>query len=301
MIYSVEVTNHLGESLMLELADPWQCGLAIQEIKGLGPGKANINVTDISTSDGALFNSSRRDKRNIVFKIKMLPAPTIEDSRQRMYKYFPLKKKVTLHFITDNRDVKIDGYVENNDPVIFNKSVTSQISIICPDPYFYSIDTNHTMFHGEEPLFEFPFENEDLIQPTIEIGEIKFRAYRNIFYDGDEEIGITLSINANGTVKDINIFNIDTGERLRIDDAKLEALTGSGLVKGDKIIINTMNNRKGIKLIRDGITINILNALDRDSAWFKLHKGNNVFAYTVSEGNNFLHFSIDNDIIYEGI
>ena len=44
---------------------------------------------------------------------------------------------------------------------------TTQISIVCPDPYFYSAGpdgTNTTIFYGVEPLFEFAFSNESLTE-----------------------------------------------------------------------------------------------------------------------------------------
>mgnify|MGYP001033110678 FL=1 len=51
MIRSVTVTNYLGRSLKLELAQPEKSGFIIKEITGLGPATANINVTDLSTND----------------------------------------------------------------------------------------------------------------------------------------------------------------------------------------------------------------------------------------------------------
>ena len=59
MIKSITVTNYLGESLKMELTNPYDSGFAITDITGIGPGKADINVTELTSSDGALHNSSR--------------------------------------------------------------------------------------------------------------------------------------------------------------------------------------------------------------------------------------------------
>lgn len=301
MIYSVTVTNHLGNSLELELANPYTTGIAVQAVKGLGSPKANINVTDVVTSDGGLFNSARLGSRNIVFTFLLLGNPSVEDSRMLIYKYFPIKKKVKLTFKTENRECYIDGYIETCEPNIFSKKETISVSVICPDPYFKSTKSRRTMFHGEEPTFEFPFENDSLTEPKIEVGDIKLSTYRNIPYEGDEDVGMTITINFTGTVRNLIIYDIDMKEKMKIDDARLETLTGSGITKGDQIIICTVDKKKSITLIRNGVRTNILNVLDKDVDWLRIRKGNNVYSYTVSEGNQFLHFVIENEVLYGGI
>ena len=112
MIRAVTVTNYLGESKRFELAFPDESGFAVQSISGLGPSKADINTTEISTNDGSLYNSARVNSRNIVMSLKLMFNPQIEDTRHDSYKYFPIKKKVTLLIETDNRICETYGYVE---------------------------------------------------------------------------------------------------------------------------------------------------------------------------------------------
>ena len=165
MIKSITVTNYLGDSIKLVLARPEESGFVVTSVTGLGSGKANINTTEIATNDGDLFNSARLQKRNIVISLKYLWKDSIEDVRQLSYKYFPIKKKLTLLIETDNRSAEIDGYTESNEPDIFSKDEGSDVSIVCPNPFFYSAGEdgiNTTIFYGVEPLFEFPFSNESL-------------------------------------------------------------------------------------------------------------------------------------------
>ena len=117
MIYSIVVTNYLGDRIKLELGKPDVSGFLIKSITGLGPAKANVNTTEVSTNDGSLFNSARLSQRNIVLDmvfINTVYGESIEDLRQKSYKYFPLKKSVELTIETDNRYVKTTGYVESN-------------------------------------------------------------------------------------------------------------------------------------------------------------------------------------------
>lgn len=302
MIHSVTVTNYLGDSIKLELMKPEESGFVIRSITGLGPGKANINTSEVSTNDGSLFNSARVPSRNIVISVIYLWKETIEDARQLSYKYFPIKRKVTLLIETDNRMAEIEGYVESNDPDIFSQEEGSEISIICPNPFFYDAYENHvTSFSGIEPAFEFPFSNESLTEPLLEFSVIRDVTDRVITYKGDHEIGVTITIRAVGEAGDISIYNVDTREVMYIYNDAIEALTGSGIKEGDEITICTEIGKKSATLLRTGVRTNILNCLNRDADWFRLVKGDNTFAYTAESGRNNLRLEIQNRVIYEGV
>lgn len=307
MINAVTVTNYLGDSIKLELVRPGISGFAIQSITGLGPGKADINTTEISTNDGGSYNSARMSKRNIVISIRYYEGDTkktIEELRHMSYKYFPIKKQLKLLIESDFRISEIQGYVEENDPDIFSKAESTDISIICPDPFFYSAGpdgTNTTVFYGVEALFTFPFSNESLTEPLLFMGEIQNKTENYIYYNGDAEIGIIIDIHAVGTATGLVIYNTQTREVMRINTDKIAEITGSGIIAKDDIRINTIKGQKGITLLRDGVSINILNCLEKDVDWFHLAKGDNIFAYTAETGATNLQFTIENRVIYEGV
>lgn len=307
MIYSIVVTNYLGDRIKLELGKPDVSGFLIKSITGLGPAKANVNTTEVSTNDGSLFNSARLSQRNIVLDmvfINTVYGESIEDLRQKSYKYFPLKKSVELTIETDNRYVKTTGYVESNEPNIFSSQEGTQISIICPDPYFYSAGedgNNVTNFYSIDPMFEFPFSNESLDEPLLVFGEIQIKTEGVITYHGDSEIGVMIYIHAIGPATNINIYNTETREVLRINTEKISSLTGKGIVASDDIVINTSKGDKSITLIREGVSYNILNCLDKNTDWFTLAKGDNIFAFTADSGVTNLQFRIENKVIYEGV
>lgn len=307
MIYSIVVTNYLGDRIKLELRKPDVSGFLIKSITGLGPAKANVNTTEVSTNDGSLFNSARLSQRNIVLDmvfINTVYGESIEDLRQKSYKYFPLKKSVELTIETDNRYVKTTGYVESNEPNIFSSQEGTQISIICPDPYFYSAGedgNNVTNFYSIDPMFEFPFSNESLDEPLLVFGEIQIKTEGVITYHGDSEIGVMIYIHAIGPATNINIYNTETREVMRINTEKISLLTGKGIVASDDIVINTAKGEKSITLIREGVSYNILNCLDKNTDWFTLAKGDNIFAFTADSGVTNLQFRVENKVIYEGV
>lgn len=305
MIKSITVKNYLNDQIKLELMRPEKSGFIVRSIDGLGPVKANINVTDISTGDGGVFNSSRLDKRNIVIDLIFLQTEkeSIEDIRQKSYKYFPIKKKVHLTVETDNHTSEIDGYVESNEPNIFSNSEGTNISIICPDPFFYSAKDNETLFSGVEPTFEFAFENNSTSESLLEMGSIQNKNEQIIVYDGNAEIGMSIYIHALGDASNITIANNLTKEKMVINTDKLKTLMGTdyAIISGDTIIINTTKGNKSITLLREGISTNILNCVDRGSKWFTLVKGDNIFSYTAESGSLNLQFYIVNKVAYDGV
>lgn len=305
MIKSLTAVNYLGEWVEIDMFDSQPAhGLLIKSIKGLGPAKADVNTSSLATSDGDVYNSARLDKRNIVIQMYFTESPTIEDARQRTYKYFPIKRPVSLLIETDNRYVQTVGWVESNEPDIFSKQESNQISIICPDPFFYSAgEQNVTVFNGVEPQFEFPFENEHIDYPLLEMGSIKNYTERTVWYDGDSEVGITIYIHAIGEVRNITIYNTLTREMMKINTEKLAELTGSGFDYGDDIIINTVKGDKYIRLLRNGSYTNILNTIDDITKfdWFQLSKGDNIFAYRAEYGSENIEFKIMNRVLFEGV
>lgn len=304
MIKSVTITNHLGESIKLDLFNPEESGFIIKSIEGLGPVKANINFKELATNDGSIDNSARLSSRNIVMSLQFMESPTIEETRLKSYKYFPIKRNIKFLIETDSRICETIGRVETNVPTIFSNAEGCQISILCPNPYFYSAGengTNQTIFYGTEPLFEFPFSNESLTEDLIEFGSIENRTEASIYYDGDAEMGITIQIHAVGKAEGLVIYNTKTRDIMRINDDKLKSLIGSGIQAGDEITITTSRGEKGIYMLRSGVTTNILNSLEKPIKWFQLSKGDNTFAYTASAGLTNLQFRIENKVIYEGV
>ena len=304
MIKSVTITNHLDESIKLDLFNPEESGFIIKNIEGLGPVKANINFKELATNDGSIDNSARLSSRNIVMSLQFMESPTIEETRLKSYKYFPIKRNIKFLIETDSRICETIGRVETNVPTIFSNAEGCQISILCSNPYFYSAGengTNQTIFYGTEPLFEFPFSNESLTEDLIEFGSIENRTEGTIYYDGDAEIGITIQIHAVGEAEGLVIYNTKTREIMRINDDKLKSLMGSGIQAGDEITITTSRGEKGIYMLRSGVITNILNSLEKPIKWFQLSKGDNTFAYTASAGLTNLQFRIENKVIYAGV
>lgn len=302
MIKSIKVTNPKGESLVLDLFHPEKSGLIVRSISGLGPPKANINSTDLATADGALYSSARASTRNIVFNLQFMFAPTIEDSRQLTYKYFPLKKLVKIEVETDNRSLETSGYVESNQPDIFSKEETTQISILCLNPFFYDPDPSVTQFATVTPTFEFPFSNESTTENLIEFGTINLDTRSTIDYVGDVDTGVLITIHALGSVSGyLTIYNVETQEKMVVDLTKIKTLIGKDYGSGDDIIISTVSGDKYVQVLHDGKYTNAIAAIEKLADWFQVSVGRNIFNFTVTKGIENLVMSFSYRNAYGGI
>lgn len=302
MIRSITVTNHNHESLTLDLYHPEWSGLSVINIDGMGPPKASINSNEVATIDGGIFSSARMQQRNLVFTLGMLWDPLIEDARLRTYKFFPIKKPITLEFLTDYRHTTCTGYVESNTPTIFSDHEETQISIICPDPYFYDLSQDLFLFSGVDPRFEFPFSNESLTQNLIEFGNIREDNRAILDYKGDVDTGVFITCHVmSGTVENLTIWNVDTREHMRIDTTKIKRLTDVQFAQGDDIEINTKIGEKYIRLLHNGRYYNIISCIEKDADWFQLTNGFNTFTFVADHGETNLMLTITYRNAYGGI
>lgn len=172
MLKKVIITNYLGESMEyaiegVQAENP--SGLLITSIDGLGPVKANINMTDISSSDGHVFNSARQSGRNIVIRGKFTNKSLIEDSRLLSYRYFPVKEKVHFEIETDAGIYSTDGYVESNEPSIFSKESECQISILCETPYFQGGVINEDLNYPDETVIGYIGDYNSGMKITVDV------------------------------------------------------------------------------------------------------------------------------------
>lgn len=202
MFKSIKIVNYKNEELLIDFFNSDPTGFNIRKIDGLGPVKADIATTKIVTSDGDIYNSARANGRNIVLTLGFIIKPdigmnTIEDCRQKTYKYFPLKKKLKFIVTTDNRELYTYGYVESNEPDIWSKDETTQISIICPSPWFQSKGSNSVKITNVRPLFKFPFE---VLEQDLEVKDLT---------DKTKEYGLERTLDGDDTQTDNYFFGND--------------------------------------------------------------------------------------------
>ena len=282
-MYSLKVENDRGNTLELT-GNP---NYTVYKIEGLTPPKASINMSSNATTDGDTVNSVRLENRNIV--IYTTVNSDVETNRINLYKYFPVKKNIKLYFSNESREVYIEGRVELIECDLFTERQVAQISIICPKSYFKAVDNLVTMFSDVSSLFEFPFS---ISKDGIEFSAITANIRKSIINTGDVETGIIINLFAKGTVVNPVIYDVLKRTQLRLNFE---------MIAGDSIVINTNAGEKSIELIRAGVSRNIIGNMAKNSTWFVLESGDNVFAYDAESGNNSLQLSFTTSILYSGV
>ena len=121
-------------------------------------------------------------------------------------------------------------------------------------------------------------------QLTVEFGFIKDYPDTIVDYQGDGDGNFIITIEFKGEATGIRINNVTREEYMIIDDTKLNEIMKSGIIQYDTIVINTAVGKKSAELIRDGVSHNIIHAIDLSSKWIRLQKGENRFTCTSKTG-----------------
>lgn len=279
-MFTAKVKNHRGDSLQLFPSNDY-----FVSIDGLTPVKANLNFSTVGVNDGSIYNSGRKDNRNIVLSIK--PLRNIEENRIALYKFFPLKRVCSFYFKNGSRDVFVDGIVESVSGSLFEQSQTIQVSIICPSPDFKALEETIDDVSQIIPQFSFPFA---ISAAGVAFSTIDKVAEKNVYNAGDAESGLIIEMRALGEVSDPKIY----------DEAANSFELDIDLVAGDIITINTNKGEKSVTLFRDGTETNIINLVKPNPTWFTLQPGDNVFLHAATN-DDLLQIVFRHRSQYEGV
>ena len=252
MLQMVEVWTAQGSLLSLPL-DDISDGIIVSSIDGLDPVKATLVSSSFARQDGEQYQSARREARNITVKLELEPdfiTESVRDVRSRLYEFFMPKSMVTLRFHTSiGLDVEIQGVVESMETPMFTKDPEVDISIMCFDPDFKSLEP--VVFNG--------VSTSSTLESVLP-------------YSGTVETGFELTLNVNRTMSEFTLYH-------RPPDGTIRSMEfTAALVAGDVVTISTVSGAKGAILNRAGAATavsSILYAISPQSNWIELSPGEN--------------------------
>ena len=250
MLQRVEVRNSQGDLFILVLEDP-SSGFIVAKIDGLGPVKATLVSSSFAGVDGEQYQSSRREARNVKFKLELDPDPAVEtvwDLRQKLYDFFMPESEIVLQwFLESGLVVEVPGVVESCDPDHFTQEPTMDISIMCFKPDFYELTTQSIpgllTTDTDETLFNYP---------------------------GTVETGVVVSMTVDRAVDEFTVYH-----RLPNGEVQTLAFDNAPLIAGDIVTISTVEGNKGATLNRGGTISSVLYGISPQSKWIELKRGNN--------------------------
>lgn len=253
MLNAITIDGPRG-TLYLPLSDTSQ-GYVVKDIQGLDPVKATLTSSVLATMDGAIFQNSRREPRNITMSIGLESDYVTNDVaglRTNLYAYLMPKGIVTLGIYRDS-DLwaRTAAVVENVDNNMFTADPQVDVSLMCYDPDLYA-------------------PAETIIQSMTNInGDVQ-----DIQYPGTTDTGIVFDITVPVVSGEVRIVNT------RPDGITLQTRVAGNFVAGDKLTIDTNPGNKRVHINRSGIDLSGLYLLDKTSSWIALQEGlNHVLVY----------------------
>ena len=283
-MYTFTVENQYGQVLELTHNDAY----AVKSILGLDPPDGIINTVRNAGQDGTVFNSAYMDERVITITLAInYPA---EINRINLYKYFKIKYPVKIRYRNGSRNVWIIGYTQSVQVAFFDKKEGAQITVRCPNPYFNDDLTVKQEMSNITALFEFPFAIEE--QDPVEMSRIELGREQSISNGSDVPIGMKIRIYASGAVVNPQIYNVHTGEFLKILDE---------MQTGDVIEISTIRGSKSAIRYREGVKSSLIGYFAEGSVWLQLLPGENVMTMYADSGPEYMYVEITSTDQYEGV
>lgn len=283
MSYTLILENETGQQIDLsKTANRFM----FSKIEGLNPPAGTISTSSYAGMDGSYLNNAFIEKRNVVIPFEMRGFD-VELRRHELYKVVKPSRYIKIYYSTKNISVYAEGIVETCEMENFEMLTKGQISIVCPDIYWYSGETQIAEYSRITGAFHFIFPDNDEPFP---IGKYNTQNIMTIVNDGDE-VGFTLEISG-GPAKNPTIYNAVTDEYMQI----------LGDIKdGDIITITTKTGNKTVTLEREGVVTNIINRLVSGSTWLTLKQGENKFYVRASEGLSSLKVRLIHRNAYLGV
>ena len=256
------------------------------KIEGLNPPAGTISTSSYAGMNGSYLNNAFIEKRNVVISFAMRGIG-IEKRRHQLYHVVKPSRYIKIYYSTKNISVYAEGIVETCEVENFEKLTNGQISILCPDIYWYSTETQIAEYSRVKGAFHFVCPDND---DPFPIGVYNTQDIMTINNSGDE-VGFTFEISG-GPAKNPTIYNALTNEYMQIS---------GNIQKGDIITITTKTGNKTVLLEREGVVTNIINRLVSGSTWLNLKTGENKFYVRASDGLNNLKVRLIHRNAYLGV
>lgn len=291
MARKITCINEDNVSITLEdKFTPWE----LQSCEGIYEMNSAVNTLVNTMTDGSTYQGSQVSQRNIVLVLRDSPYADHRINRTLLYSVFKPKTAGTFIYTENGISRAIDYYVEKVYIDAIKRARTATISLICPDPYFRDPEDIKVIMAGWDGQFEFQHE---FIDQGEELGVRNNERLKEIENYNADDIGLTITLSANGTVTNPSITHVEKQESIKIGTTANQFT----MVADDKVIITTHTNNKHVYLIHNGIMTRINEYLSEDSEFIQLKNGINTFGYNAGSGVDYLSVDITFRYRYLGV
>jgi hypothetical protein len=258
----------------------------LTDVDGIYEAKNKVYVSENSMIDGAVYQGSVAEYRNIV--LHLTDTDKYVDNRDALNRLFKEKSVGTLTFWeADAAPRKIDYYVESLNSTGEDPYREHQVSLICPDPFFYDINASSEQMASWVGVFTFPFASPSTGFVFGYKDNSLIKKIQNDF--AEDNIGITIIMSCLGGVTNPSITHIETNSSIHIGHSGKPF----NMVAGDIVTITTETGNKHVTLTHDGVTSEINHYLTEDSVFIQLMRGSNSFGFGADSGVNNLTITLE--------
>ncbi|MVB09577.1 Phage tail protein [Caprobacter fermentans] len=262
---------------------------------GLG-SDFNVYTSKSSGQDGENYNGSDAQKRNIVLTLE-LGLRDYDKQIEKLYSFFQKDSPGTLIFSGDEHR-KIRYYAEKVEPEAESFSPAGgspyetrnvTISLICPDPKFYSAEDRLTQLAAWNGLIEWSLE---ITGEPFALTEKTNTLIGNVWNGSAVPMGLTVRFAASGEVVGPSLYDVNRHELMKIN---------ATMHTGDQVVITTGTGGKRVRMTSGGVTKNINNLMTYPPVWLQAYEGDNLFRYDADSGIDNLSVSILSTQAYWGV
>lgn len=247
-------------------------GIRIVSADGIG-FSSEISSMQLYGRDGSLYQNSVLPQRGISLAVRYIGAKwTHENSKLRLNSLLNGKKELRLRYVTDSIDVYIRCRTEQVSTPPNTYPMITQISLICPDPYWRKSGDNSVVMAGLVPLFEFII---GIPESGMEFGDIRAGTVTDLWNGGTVESGALFIITANQPCTNPKLLNLRTEQFIQITTA---------MDAGDVLEICTEHGKRSVWFTHNGVRLSYFSRRAKGSEFFQLICGNNPIKYSVDSG-----------------
>jgi hypothetical protein len=269
-------TNQNGESVTLNQKKPF----FLSKLDGVGSVRQSISTFHAPEQDGAFYISSTLDMRNITIEGTIL-ANSIDQSfeyKKQLLRIFTPKLRGKLVY----RNRQISCIVEEAGFSV--GSVTRApgffISLLCPSPFFETLNEIRAELASWEHNFSFPLE---ITAPGIELGIRQPSQIITIDNIGDAASGCEVVFKALGAVANPSLTDIGSGTFIKINET---------MQNGEEIHVFTHFAGKRVVKIIGTTETNAFSLVDVASTFLQIAAGRNTLRYDADSGMDLLEVTV---------
>lgn len=269
-------------------------GIVIEQIDGIYAFTGEVKTSPYSQTNGDRYKNTRAPKRNIVVTGKIFD--DFWNNRQMMYRVFRLGSLGQFCYAEPDRSNRYaDYYVESLDIDQDPYRGQFQISLICPDPFFYAGQSEYIDLAAW--VSDFTFEH-DFLSIGEELGHRETSMIKEIMnLNGVDGIGMKITLSSSGDVVNPYVYLYETGERITIGTEDNPYTLGSS----KQVEIDTTTGKKNIVQIANNVQTRINEYMDPNSSFFQLGAGINTIGYNAASGANYMNVHIEYKMRYLGV